>query len=198
MSEDEKARIFDPFFTTKSAGRGLGLSVVQGIVQAHHGAIHVTSAPGKGTTFRILFPSSTLPVKPVLSGNHKASLEQVPRANVLLVEDEEPLRLSVSRMLGSRGFSVIQAADGSAAVDLIRRHVGLDLILLDMTLPGTSSREVISEAGRIQPGVKIILTSAYSREMVTHALDAPQIRGFIRKPYTIADLVRSLSDTLAS
>ena len=117
---------------------------------------------------------------------------------VLLVEDEELLRLSVSKMLRSKGFTVIQAADGSAAIDLIRAHKGLDVILLDMTIPGTSSREIIVEAGRVRPDVKIILTSAHSREMVAHTLDAPQIRRFIRKPFQLSDLVLLLSDTLSA
>jgi signal transduction histidine kinase len=197
MTEDDKVRIFDPFFTTKSAGRGLGLSVVQGIVQAHRGSVQVTSAPGQGTTFRILLPSAAEPAKHKQNDSPAASLSQSRVGRVLVVEDEEPLRISISKMLGSKGFSVIQVGDGSAAVDLIRGLDGLDLILLDMTIPGTSSREVILESGRIRPDVKIILTSAYSQDMVTGGLDAPQVRGFIRKPYTLGALAQLLSDTLS-
>ena len=200
MTEDEKHRIFDPFFTTKFAGRGLGLSVVQGVVRAHNGAIQVTSAPGEGTTFRILLPSVAGPARLEQRDTPAASLEQTRDGvrTVLLVEDEEMLRQSVAKMLCIKGFSVIQAADGSAAINLIRAQDGLDGILLDMTIPGASSREVILEAGRVRPETKIILTSAYSREMVTKDLDAPQIRGFIRKPFQLRDLVQLLSDTLAS
>jgi signal transduction histidine kinase/CheY-like chemotaxis protein len=198
MTEDDKVRIFDPFFTTKSAGRGMGLSVVQGIVQAHHGSVHVTSTPGQGTTFNILLPATAESVKQEQSDKPATSLKQSRFGSVLLVEDEEQLRLSMSKMLRSSGFSVIQAADGSAAVDLIRREGGLDLILLDMTIPGTSSREVILEAGRIRPNVKIILTSAYSQEIVRHTLDSPQIHGFIRKPYTFDDLAQRISGALSS
>jgi PAS domain S-box-containing protein len=196
MTEDHQARIFDPFFSTKSAGRGLGLSVVQGIVQAHRGSVQVISAPGKGTTVRILLPASLDAV--ALEPEILATSTKLLRRHVLLVEDEESLRMAVSKMLGSKGFSVIQAADGSAALDLIRRQEGLGLILLDMTIPGAPSREVISEAGRIRPNAKIILTSAYSYDMVARGLDAPQVRGFIRKPYTLGDLVQLLSDTMAS
>jgi hypothetical protein len=179
IPEDVKIRIFDPFFTTKSAGRGMGLSVVQGIIQAHRGTISVTSAPGQGTSFRILLPCTSEPAKQKQSGgsagcvfapscrlgagpgdNAAAAVNQGRFGPVLLVEDEEPLRQSVSEMLRTRGFSVVQAADGAPAVDLIRGQEGLDLILLDMTIPGTSSRELISEAERIRPNVKIILTSA--------------------------------------
>ena len=114
---------------------------------------------------------------------------------MLLVEDEEPLRVAASKMLGSKGFSVIQAGDGSTAIDLIRTQEDLKLILLDLTIPGASSREVIAEAQSVRPGVKIILTSAYSQLQSTRDLDALQICGFIRKPYSLLDLAQLLSDT---
>jgi CheY-like chemotaxis protein len=129
--DDDRARIFDPFFTTKSAGRGMGLSVVQGIVKAHQGSIHVTSTPGQGTTFRILLPSTAESAKQKPNDDPAASLNQSRFGSVLMVEDEEPLRLSVSKVLRSRGFTVIQAADGSAAVDVIRGQERFDLVLLD-------------------------------------------------------------------
>jgi CheY-like chemotaxis protein len=161
--------------------------------------IHFSSAQGRGTTFQILLPSAPEPSKQEHRYPPAAAptrYEVGPRT-VLLVEDEEMLRTSVAKMLHSRGFSVIQAADGSTALDLIRAQEGLDAILLDMTIPGASSREVIMEAGRVRPGMKIILTSAYSRDMVTRDVDPAQIRGFIRKPFLLSDLVQLLSDTLA-
>jgi CheY-like chemotaxis protein len=118
-------------------------------------------------------------------------------ATLLFVEDEETLRTSVSKMLSRRGYSVVGAGDGSAAVDLLRSHPrDIDIILLDMTLPGTPSREVIAAAQRMRPAVKIVLTSAYSREMVAQSLDAPIVKGFIRKPFQFADLLRLLRTTL--
>ncbi len=200
IPEDEKAKIFDPFFTTKFAGRGLGLSVVQGIVRDHAGTIHLVSTPGEGTTFQILLPSAIEP-KQERSEVAAAAPEQAlaSAGTVLIIEDEELLRLAISSLLRRRGFSVIQAADGSAAIDLIRIHKErIDLILLDMTLPGASSREVLAEAGRVRTGVKIIVTSAYSRDRVMHSLDSPQIRGFLRKPFLLNDLIRLLSETLSS
>ena len=92
---------------------------------------------------------------------------------------------------------MVGAGDGSAAVDLLRRHPGnIDIILLDMTLPGTPSREVIAEAQRTRPAVKVVLTSAYSRETVAQSIDAPIVKGFIRKPFQVGDLVQLLRTTL--
>jgi two-component system, cell cycle sensor histidine kinase and response regulator CckA len=201
IPEDEKAKIFDPFFTTKFAGRGLGLSVVQGIVRDHAGTIHLVSTPGEGTTFQILLPSAVEP-KQERSEIAAAAPEQAlgnAGGTVLIIEDEELLRLAISSLLRRRGFSVIHAADGSAAIDLIRTYKErIDLILLDMTLPGASSSEVLAEAGRIRPDVKIIVTSAYARDRVMRSLVAPQIRGFLRKPFLLNDLIRLLSETLSS
>jgi signal transduction histidine kinase/streptogramin lyase len=198
ITEEAQRKIFEPFFTTRFAGRGLGLSVVQGIVRAHGGTIHLTSAPGKGATLVILLPSTVKLPKQEQRDARRATRTQTPGevGTVLLVEDEEVLRSSVAEMLGKRGFSVIQAADGSSAIDRIAATEQIDLILLDMTIPGASGREVILEAVRVHPHVRIILTSAYSRETVTQALHAPQIRGFIRKPFRLNDLVQLLLDTL--
>jgi PAS domain S-box-containing protein len=201
MAEHSKAKIFDPFFTTKFAGRGLGLAVVQGIVRAHRGEIKVTSAPGLGTTFEILLPCAGEPEFPDRRAAVPASNEQSfgPPGKVLVVEDEEALRLSVSKMLRKAGFSIIEAGDGSVAIDLFHRHQdSIDAILLDMTIPGTSSREVIAEVRRLRPNVKVILTSAYSREMVMPNVDEPQFTSFIRKPFPIGSLVQMLTDSMAS
>jgi CheY-like chemotaxis protein len=104
----------------------------------------------------------------------------------------------VSKMLRKRGFVVEVAADGAEAIAMLRaRGSEFDAILLDMTLPGISSHQVIQEAGRICPGIRIILTTAYSREMATPAFEARQVKGFIRKPYQIGDLVGLLGDVLS-
>ena len=168
-------------------------------MRAHGGAIHLSSTPGQGTTFQIFLPAATrvrsrilLPRRPDLAAETNGTA-----ATLLLVEDEETLRTSVSKMLSRRGFSVVGAGDGSAAVDLLRSHPGkIDIILLDMTLPGTPSREVIAEAQRTRPAVKIVLTSAYSRETVAQSIDAPIVKGFIRKPFQVGDLLQLLRTTL--
>jgi PAS domain S-box-containing protein len=200
MLPQTQAKMFDPFFTTKSAGRGLGLAVVHGIVRSLGGSIHITSELGKGTTFQILLPC--VETGPVVS-NHMISGKGLPsqslHGTVLVVEDEEYLRRAIVRMLRKNGFEVLEAADGSSAVDLIRAaQVGIDAILLDMTIPGASSREVVTEAANIRPDIRVILTSAYSQEMIEDPIGAPQIRSFLRKPYRFDDLVETLQSCLSA
>ena len=194
ITEEQRARIFDPFFSTKFAGRGLGLAVVHGIVRAHAGAIQLSSRPGRGTKFQVFLPcAANGPDQNLASAPDVAVETNGGAATLLFVEDEESLRTAVSKMLSRRGYSVVGAGDGSAAVHLLRSHPReIDLILLDMTLPGTPSREVIAEAQRTRPAVKVVLTSAYSREMVAQSLEAPIVRGFIRKPFQFGDLLRLL------
>jgi PAS domain S-box-containing protein len=200
MTPEEQAKIFDPFFTTKFAGRGLGLAVVLGIVRDHGGTIDVESMPGQGTTFQILLPCSISPATQLRSDFLDDSTAQTPRAGgtVLLVEDEDALRFSISKMLRRKGFSVLESGDGATAIDLFhQKQAAIDVVLLDMTIPGLSSREVIEEVRRVRPDIKVLLTSAYSREMVTASLDAPQIKGFIRKPFQLTQLVELLHDTIS-
>ena len=113
------------------------------------------------------------------------------------MEDEGPLRQAVTKMLRNTGFEVFEVADGSSAIDLLRANGGnIDLILLDMTIPGAPSSEVVAEAAKIRPDIKVVLTSAYSQEMIAGAMNAPQISGFIRKPFQLGDLVKKLQNTL--
>jgi CheY-like chemotaxis protein len=117
---------------------------------------------------------------------------------VLVVEDEVVLRLSISKMLRKEGFTVIEAGDGSAAMDLLSDlNRQIDVMLLDMTIPGMPSRTVVTEAGRLRPDVKVLLTSAYSREMAGQAGGLAQVKGFIRKPFALRDLVELLRETLS-
>ena len=197
---EAQARVFDPFFTTKAAGRGLGLAVVHGLVRELRGSIQLMSEPGKDTTFQILLPSeagigaTTAPIRSV------ADAATTPlAATILVVEDEHPLRQAVAKMLRRKGFEVLEAADGSAAVDLLRARGGtIDVILLDLTLPGAPSGDVVIEASRVRPDSKVILTSAYGKEMVMATMSSPLIRGFVRKPFQIGDLLQTLRSVLSS
>jgi CheY-like chemotaxis protein len=107
------------------------------------------------------------------------------------VEDEELIRLAVSKALSKSGFSVMKASDGTAAMEVIRTHKDdIDVILLDVTLPGKSSREVFEEAQRLRPDLKMILTSAYGKETVDATFEGLRVEYFIRKPFLLCDLVR--------
>ena len=200
MSKEAQDRIFDPFFTTKPAGHGLGLSVVQGIVRTHKGSIELTSTPGQGTTFRILWPVATQAADRLsCSGPTSVSVRTAcPNRTVLVVEDEHALRICITKMLRKEGLTVIEVDDGDAAVDLLRNHrTEIDLVLLDMTIPGTPSRTVVAEAGRVRPNTRLLLTSAYGREAIVPVVDVPQFRGFIRKPFHLRDLVTVIRKTLS-
>ena len=125
--------------------------------------------------------------------------EPSPAAAVLVVEDEDRLRVAVSKLLRRRGFEILEAADGSAAIDLLRASDRrIDAMLLDMTLPGCSSREVVNVAWEAQPNMKVVLTSAYPEETVRTAVGATQTCRFIRKPFKVAMLLQTLENALFS
>jgi signal transduction histidine kinase/ligand-binding sensor domain-containing protein/CheY-like chemotaxis protein len=201
MSRETQARVFDPFFTTKRAGHGLGLAVVHGIVRGLGGAIQITSDLGQGTTIHILLPCAETGAE--TSRQPRKDSVQAARPSrefsVLVVEDEDPLRLAVVKMLRNTGFEVLEAANGSVAINLLRANQGkIDVVLLDMTIPGASSREVVAEAAQIRPDIRVVLTSAYSQEMLKPPMNTSQIHAFIRKPFQFADLVETLRNASSS
>ena len=200
MSPETQSRIFDPFFTSESAGRGLGLAVVSGIVRSLGGAIRVSSEPDKGSGVQVLLPcaetTATAVTDPISVSNESA--DSFRGGVVLVVEDEDPLRIAVVKMFRKKGFEVLEAANGSAAIELLWANRGkVDLILLDMTIPGASSREVVAEAEQIRPDVRVVLTSAYSEERLTPLTNTSKIRGFIRKPFQFATLKQTLRNALS-
>lgn len=194
MTEEIQSTIFDPFFTTKFAGRGLGLAAVQGIIRSHGGAINVLSAPGQGARFTILLPCTDQPAEETRRFSAPAHRgEGGMSGTVLLVDDEEPLRLAVAKMLRKGGFNVLEAGDGRAAVDLFQTGgPAVDVVLLDMTLPRMSGAEVMVELRRIRPDVKVILTTAYSEDTALLNVSDQRPWRFIRKPYSLAELAELL------
>jgi CheY-like chemotaxis protein/two-component sensor histidine kinase len=200
MSPQTQAKVFDPFFTTKSSGRGLGLAVVQGIVRSLGGTIHLATEPDKGTTFQVLLPSAKIKAAAgqAISGGQQTAVPSQ-HGTILVVEDEDQLRRGIVKMLRKTGFQVFEAAEGSSAIKFLRGDgAKIDVVLLDMTMPGASSREIIAEAVNAKPDIKLILTSAYSQEMIASSMSAPQIHSFIRKPFQFADLLKTLRSSLSS
>jgi len=197
MSPEVQARIFDPFYSTKPMGHGLGLAVVSGLVRSLGGAIHLVSEPGKGTTFRVLLPCVADPGKaPATPPPRTGTILEGRAATALVVEDEDPLRAAAVKMLRRSGFSVVEAADGTAAMAAIRGADPIDVLLLDVTLPGVPSREVLAEARRLRPAMRTIVTSAYGEDFVAATLQT-DVERFIRKPYSLGDLRELVRQALA-
>jgi PAS domain S-box-containing protein len=193
MTEEIRSKMFDPFFTTKFPGRGLGLAAVQGIIRSHGADLDVATAPGKGCRIEIQLPCASetdqLSHQAPQSPGDGAALS----GTVLVVEDEDALRDAVSRMLRKKGLNVISARDGKSALELFRINASaIEVAIVDMTLPGMSGREVLTEFRRIQPALKAIITSAYGKDHVFSTMGELQPWLYIRKPYQFSELVKLL------
>jgi PAS domain S-box-containing protein len=193
MDSSTLQRIFDPFFSTKFTGRGLGLAAVMGIVESHHGHIRIRTAPGEGTTFRILFPATTGAAD--AAPRRGSGAEWRGRGTVLVVEDEDGVREVVGRMVERLGFQVITAEDGLAALELLAGHDGsVSAVLLDLSMPRMGGQETLQHLRERRPEIPVIVMSGYTEhEVAAKLMDGTSgAVGFLQKPFLPEDLVSVL------
>ncbi|MCA9934251.1 MAG: response regulator [Ardenticatenaceae bacterium] len=194
MDMDTKQRIFDPFFTTKTTGRGLGLAAVLGIVRGHRGGIRVYSEVSKGTSFKVLLPV----IEEEYAVEDETAVTPNPvTAHILVVDDEQPVRETIADMLETAGFSVTLAANGRQGLDLYRENQeAVDLVLLDLSMPGLSGEETFRELLKINPQVSVILSSGYSETEATRRFAGSGLTGFLQKPYSTDVLIEKVRQYL--
>ncbi len=199
MDPETQRRIFEPFFTTKFTGRGLGLSAVLGIVRGHHGALKVYSKPNKGTTIKVLFPIAPDELMP--AGPYDGAMPNDWRGAgiILLVDDEESIRAMGHRMLERLGFQVLAAADGRAALEIYRaRREEIALVLLDLTMPHMDGTETFRELRRIDPSVRIVISSGYTESEIAPRFASERLSGFLQKPYALYALAQCLRNAISN
>ena len=188
MSRETVARIFDPFFTTKFTGRGLGLAAVQGIVRGHQGAIKVYSEPGRGTTFKLLFPAATGTAES-LAQPASTPAEWRGEGRVLVVDDEESVRTVAVRLLAKLGFTPDVAVDGVEALERFKAAPAVyRLILLDLTMPRLDGEETFRQLRQFNPGVRVILMSGFNKVDAINRFIGRGLAGFVQKPFEVDTL----------
>ncbi|HOG94114.1 MAG TPA: ATP-binding protein, partial [Opitutaceae bacterium] len=199
MSPTTLQRIFEPFFTTKGQGHGtgLGLAVVQGVIQQHLGMINVYSEPGHGTTFRVYLPATEKPSdEPHHTAHGHAPLLPAHHRTLLLAEDDSNVRLTTAAQLRRFGYEIIEAADGQTAVDIIRANPRIDAALLDIVMPGLSGWEAARIIQHTHPMLPIVLCSGYSAQLMDSS-PLPSHWRYLAKPYPGDALLRMLQEMLA-
>jgi two-component system, cell cycle sensor histidine kinase and response regulator CckA len=190
MTDEVRQKIFDPFFSTKFTGRGLGLAAVQGIIRAHHGAIKVYTQLGKGTTFKVMLPALGVPTEAPRAA--PATMVTNGRGrHVLVVDDEEDVRVFVRKVLEMAGFAVTVSPDGKQGVQAFAgARQPFALVLLDLTMPKLSGIEAYREIRRVQNDAKVVLMSGFAEEEATSGFAGKGLAGFLRKPFRTDELLR--------
>jgi PAS domain S-box-containing protein len=199
MAAEVRNRIFEPFFTTKEKGKGtgLGLAVVFGIVQTHHGFIDVESELGKGATFRLYLPVSD--DREHLEAAKKETIEEIPGGTetLLIVEDETALNENLNDVLTGKGYTVLSAFDGLIAVNIYtERQKEIALVLTDLGLPKLTGMEVFKRIRQLNPNVRIIVATGYLDPEMRSELLKAGIQKFIYKPYNPKEVLKVIREVL--
>jgi CheY-like chemotaxis protein len=200
MDSATLGRIFEPFFTTKDIGKGtgLGLATVYGIVKQHEGWVEVNSEPGKGSTFDVFFPASDK--VPASTETEAASSAPVIGGSetILIVEDEPVLRSMARDILEECGYRILEASSGKEALDVWNQRADeIDLLLTDMVMPdGISGADLVEKLLAGHPGLKVVFTSGYTANEVNQKMLARTRASFLAKPYTHAELAKTVRDCL--
>ena len=196
MDSRTKDRIFEPFFTTKEMGRGsgLGLSSAYGIVKSHDGFLNVQSTKGEGSIFEVFLPATD---KCAVSDEQAALKLKGGKETILFVDDEPMIVETVKKMLDRLGYDVLAASNGKTAIETYKSMTEkIDVIILDLIMPGTGGIEVYHALTRIDPAVRILLTSGYSISPQTRKILETNGNGFLQKPFDIHELSKKLRSTL--
>ena len=196
MSQETQARVFEPFFTLrpKKMGTGLGLASAYGIIKNHKGAIEIKSALGEGSTFNIYLPISSKPYQKLEDTSGKIFFGS---ETIMVVDDEEQVLQMTSEMLEALGYKVLQAYSGQDALDLYHSFQGaIDLVVLDMIMPGMNGDAVFKAMRAEAPKQKILLCSGYSMDQVAKTLMTMGANGFLGKPFDIKALSARVKEAL--
>jgi signal transduction histidine kinase/ActR/RegA family two-component response regulator/HAMP domain-containing protein len=200
MDSATLGRIFEPFFTTKDIGKGtgLGLATVYGIIKQHEGWLEVNSEPGKGSTFDVFLPASNQ--VPAFAEEEAASAAPVAGGSetILIVEDEPVLRSMARDILEECGYRILEASSGKEALDVWNQRANeIDLLLTDMVMPdGISGADLVEKLQTRQPRLKVVFTSGYTANEVNQKMLARTRASFLAKPYTHAELAKTVRDCL--